>query len=114
MFWGLFFEGGDKILLLGEALKFGVIFQKIALKLLNLRKNAKFSRTFVFCAHCEEKELIYIRAIMVGIGGGAPQVESFQLFYQKIQIFRNSNNILISNGHLMQQKLVSYNPLKIR
>ena len=32
MFGGSFFEGRDKILLSGEALKFGGIFQKFALK----------------------------------------------------------------------------------
>ena len=39
MFGGPFFEGRDKILLLGEALKFGVSFQKIDL---NLLKNMKY------------------------------------------------------------------------
>ena len=55
MFGGPIFEGQNEILLLGKALKFGVIFQKYALKLLiiwknyqeNSRKNANFSENFL-------------------------------------------------------------------
>ena len=37
--WGVrFFEGRNEILLLGKAIKFGVIFQKYGLKLIKLRK----------------------------------------------------------------------------
>ena len=39
MFWGPIFEGQNKILLLGKALKFRVIFQKYALKLKKYLKN---------------------------------------------------------------------------
>ena len=35
---GPIFRGGNKILLLGKALKFGVIFQKYALKLIKIEK----------------------------------------------------------------------------
>ena len=58
MFDGPFFEGRDKILILGKALKFVVIFQKFALKLLNIRKITEkisekckfFKIIFIFCA----------------------------------------------------------------
>ena len=38
MFWDPIFEGRNEILLLGKALKFGVIFKKYALKLIKLLK----------------------------------------------------------------------------
>ena len=56
--WGSFLEGRDKIFLLGEALKFVVIFQNFAVKLFktwkvwkNSRKNAKFLRKVAFFEH---------------------------------------------------------------
>ena len=39
IFGGPIFEGRNEILLLVKALKFGVIFQKYALKLIKIRKN---------------------------------------------------------------------------
>ena len=46
MFGGPFFESRDKILLLGKALKFGVIFQKLALKLFKLCKIMETMQNF--------------------------------------------------------------------
>ena len=56
MFGGSIFRGWNEILLLGKALKFGVIFQKYALKLIKklrkllrkFEKNAIFSENFLF------------------------------------------------------------------
>ena len=36
---GPFFKGGDKILILGEALKFGVIFPKVCMKINKTMEN---------------------------------------------------------------------------
>ena len=54
MFWGTIFEGRNEILLLGKALKFGVIFQKYALKLIkiwkiieNIREKMQISPNFL-------------------------------------------------------------------
>ena len=49
---GPFYEGRDKICIVREALKFGVIFQKIAFELL---KYENFGENFRFCARCGEK-----------------------------------------------------------
>ena len=57
MFWSPFIEGRDKILLLGEALKFGVILQRLALNLLKIWKIMKknlekiFPKFFLFLTH---------------------------------------------------------------
>ena len=63
MFWDPFFEGRDKILLLGEALKFAVIFQKFAFKLLkyehygkHFRKIANFLKNFIFARGVEKNK----------------------------------------------------------
>ena len=58
MFGGPIFEGRNEILLLGKALKFGVIFQKYKLKLIKIwiiieekiEKNANFLEIFYFRA----------------------------------------------------------------
>ena len=51
---GPIFRGWNEILLVGKALKFGVIFQKLALKLIKIakllekfEKNANFSESFL-------------------------------------------------------------------
>ena len=76
-----FIEGRDKILLLGEAVKFDVTFQKCALKLFKiskiiekLQKKAKFSRDLsCFCSHSlRTNRNFYILAIILGSVGGAP------------------------------------------
>ena len=49
--WGPFFADRNRIFLLDKVLKFGVIFQKYALKLLKIwefKKNAKFSLKIIF------------------------------------------------------------------
>ena len=71
MFGGPFFEGREKILVSGEALKFGAIFQKFALKLLNICKfkekiseNANFPKeNFMFCARCRKNKKYYIHML---------------------------------------------------
>ena len=64
IFGGPFFEGRDKILVLGEALKFGEIFKKFALKLL---KYEKLWRNFSFFARGVGKNKNYY--IHIGYGG---------------------------------------------
>ena len=73
---GPIFRGRNEILLLGKALKFGVIFQKYALKLIkklkiyweNSRKNANFSE-FFFNFRVGHKFLIMGKINNGGLGG---------------------------------------------
>ena len=80
---GPIFRGWNEILLLGKALKFGVIFQKYALKLIKilrkLEKKCRFFRKF-FNFRAGHKFLIMGKiknlnghAIIGGSGGGAPR-----------------------------------------
>ena len=69
LMFGPFVDGRDKIFLLGEALNFGVIFQKFALKHEKLwqtfRIYPKFSGNFAgnFCARCGEKHKYYMHKV---------------------------------------------------
>ena len=81
MVGGPIFEGRNEILLLGKAIKFGVILQKYALKLIeiwkiiekNREKNTNFSEFFNFLKFfggtVGKSGIKYGQAIM-GVGGG--------------------------------------------
>ena len=88
MFGGPIFRGWNEILLLGKALKFGVIFLKYALKFIKnwkilrkFEKNAKFSENFLIFGRAinfyyeKIKNLIW-SCYNGGLGGGAPAQKS--------------------------------------
>ena len=81
MFWGPFFEGRDKILLLGKALKFGVIFLKFAVinKNMdnsgeNLEKMQRFLRKITFFARAVGKNKNYFIPWLYCRSGAEPPV----------------------------------------
>ena len=90
MYGGPIFRGWNEILLLGRALKFGVLFLKYALKIINFEKllrkfekKCKFFGKFVnFLASHKFLIMGKIRnIIMIGFNGGfggPPKVKKFQ------------------------------------
>ena len=70
---GPYFEGGYKILLLGNALKFWGIFQKPSIELIKTTKGME--KIYEKCKFFKKILLFYARRIG---GGGPPSKENFQ------------------------------------
>ena len=68
-----------KILLLGEALNFDVIFQTIYIKIINNMKNDFFPGTFSIFAKCGENMLYW------GLGTEPPKLEKIPIIFRKTQ-----------------------------